>query len=199
MKSLKERGIREEMEVPVPIPTDDGSGIAETILVRVMALRDPETGDFFLDGEALETIDKAKSRHLGLLSSDEIKALRQRLHLTQEQLSQLLRIGEKTYTRWESGRSRPSQVMNLLLLLLRDGTLNISRLQAYRKPNFNWFGACACISWSGTVELPAIEPATRWMKPAQLGLPHRRKPSVKVKSNEQCWEVEAHEELAVAA
>lgn len=199
MKSLKERGIREEMEVPVPIPTDDGSGIAETIFVQVMALRDPETGDFFLDGEALETIDKAKSRHLGLLSPDEIKALRQRLQKTQEQMSQLLRIGEKTYTRWESGRSRPSQVLNLLLLLLRDGRVSAAQIQSYRKPSFNWQEALRLASTAVAVESPATEPAKPYTKPAPLSLPLHRKLSDKIKSKEPSWELAANEELALAA
>ncbi|MGD0651998.1 MAG: helix-turn-helix domain-containing protein [Verrucomicrobiia bacterium] len=148
MKSLNERAIREEMDVPVAIPTADGSGIAETITVRVTIMRDPQTGDFFLDDEAMDAIDKAKSRHLGLLSPEDIRGLRVQLHLTQEEMSRLLKIGEKTYTRWETGRSRPSQAMNLLLLGLRDGVISTGWLQTVLKKQFRWNPTPPDVRWS---------------------------------------------------
>lgn len=152
MSSLKEHAVREEIEVPVAIPTADGSGIAETITVRVTALRDQKTGEIFLDDEAMDTIDKAKSRHLGLLSAEDIRGLRAQLHLTQEEMSCLLKIGEKTYTRWEAGRSRPSQAMNLLLLGLRDGVIPPGWLQTVLKKQFKWNAAPptqARVGWLG--------------------------------------------------
>ena len=147
MKSLRERATREEMDVPVTIPTADGSGVEETITVRVMALRDPQTGDFFLDDEAMEAIDRAKSRHLGLLSSEDIRGLRAQLYLTQEEMSHLLKIGEKTYTRWETGRSRPSQAMNLLLLGLREGVIPVGWLQTVLKKQFKWNPTPLSVGW----------------------------------------------------
>jgi DNA-binding transcriptional regulator YiaG len=138
MKSLSERLVREMTEVPVHIPTADGSGIAETIKVRVAASRDPKTGELFLDGEALEAIDKAKARYMGLLSPSDIKALRQGFGLSQREMSELIKIGEKTYTRWESGRERPSQSLNLILCALRDGRLTVGYLRSVHQMKFNW-------------------------------------------------------------
>jgi hypothetical protein len=50
-------------------------------------------------------------------------------------MSELLQIGAKTYTRWESGRDLPSRSMNVLLCALRDGQLNLNYLRALRTPS----------------------------------------------------------------
>lgn len=104
MKTLKERLERIEVEEPVHIPTLDGTGIAETVTAKVPAWRDPKDGEVYLDTEATAILDKVKARHMGLLTPGRIKALRKRLDLTQPQISELLQIGEKTWTRWETGR-----------------------------------------------------------------------------------------------
>ncbi len=130
MKRLKERLQRIEVEEPVHIPTLDGAGIAETIMVKVPALRDPKNGEIYLDSDATAILDKVKARHMGLLTPDQIKALRKRLDLTQPQISELLQIGEKTWTRWETGRERPSRSINVLLCALNDGKIDVRYLQS---------------------------------------------------------------------
>jgi hypothetical protein len=62
MKGLKERLERIEVEEPVHIPTLDGTGIAETIDVKVPAWRDPKDGEVYLDTEATAILDKVKAR-----------------------------------------------------------------------------------------------------------------------------------------
>ena len=49
----------------------------------------------------------------GLLSADEIRALRERLSLTQNELAKLLRLGSNTISRWESGRNVQTEAMDL--------------------------------------------------------------------------------------
>ncbi len=136
MKSLKERAKREIVVIKVSIPTPDGSKVAETVKIKVPALRDPQNGEIFLTGEALRAIDKTKARYMGVLLPTEIRELRQRLGMTQREMSRLLRIGDKTYTRWEKGRERPSQAMNVLLTALWDGRLDVSYLIHQKKPSF---------------------------------------------------------------
>lgn len=126
--------IKIETEEEVIIPTSDGKGIAEKIKVKVPAYRDPKTDEIYLDGEALRMLDDVKARHLGLLTTGEIKSLRQRLDCTQQQMSELLQIGEKTWTRWESGRERPSKSLNLLLRALFEGRIDVPWLQAQNNP-----------------------------------------------------------------
>lgn len=56
----------------------------------------------------------------GLLSADEIRALRERFGLTQVDLARLLRLGANTVSRWEAGRNVQTAAMDMLLRLLRD-------------------------------------------------------------------------------
>ena len=93
--------------VPVAIPTPDGKAVARTVKVTVPCRIDSKTGEVTLGGEALRMIDEVKAHHMGLLPPDEIRRLREVLGLTQAQMSGLLQIGAKSYTRWETGRERP--------------------------------------------------------------------------------------------
>ena len=56
-------------------------------------------------------------------SADEIRALRLRLGLTQQQAADRLRVHRVTWVRWETGVDQPSQQSSWLLRLLRDGLL----------------------------------------------------------------------------
>ena len=138
MKGFKERLERIEVEEPVHIPNLDGSGIAETIHVKVPAWRDPKDGEVYLDTEATAILDKVKARHMGLLTPEQIKALRKRLGLTQPQISELLQIGEKTWTRWETGRERPSRSINVLLFALNDERLDAVYLRSVARRQNDW-------------------------------------------------------------
>jgi len=94
------------------------------------------------DGEIVLRLDDA--RHLresalalyrekyGLLSSDEIRSLRERLHLTQGALAKLLRLGANTISRWEAGRNVQTAAMDLFLRVIRDlpGSLQYLREHA---------------------------------------------------------------------
>lgn len=60
-------------------------------------------GEVVLDDNAMDRIDQAKYRTLGLLTPADIMAIRVRLQKTQEQMAALLGIGKKTYCRWENG------------------------------------------------------------------------------------------------
>ena len=60
-----------------------------------------------------------RSRH-HLLTSDEIRAMRERLGLTQAALAKLLRLGANTLSRWEAGRKVQTAALDVLLRLLRD-------------------------------------------------------------------------------
>ena len=59
-------------------------------------------------------------RKHGLLSSSEIRALRERFELNQSGLARLLRLGANTVSRWESGRNVQTAAMDMLLRLIRD-------------------------------------------------------------------------------
>lgn len=73
-----------------------------------------EAGAF--NRRALETY---RRKH-DLMSEGEIRAIRERLKLTQGALSRLLRLGANTVSRWEAGRNVQSASMDMMLRLLRD-------------------------------------------------------------------------------
>jgi len=56
----------------------------------------------------------------GLLSAEEIRAIRERLGLTQSHFAALLRLGGNTLSRWEAGRKVQTASLDLLLRLIRD-------------------------------------------------------------------------------
>jgi DNA-binding transcriptional regulator YiaG len=78
----------------------------------------------------MEILDKVKARHTGLLTPSQIRALRQRLNLTQKEICKLLQTGMKTWTRWETGRERPFRSTNVLLCALNDGKIDVAYLRA---------------------------------------------------------------------
>lgn len=122
----------------VPIPTPDGKGIAYTVPVQVPVWRDPKSGMIFHDEQSRQVIDKAKARHMGILSRAQIKEIREMLGLTQQGMAELLQLGAKTWTRWETGKERPSRSMNLLLCAIFDGKVDAHYLRRHQDPRERW-------------------------------------------------------------
>jgi putative zinc finger/helix-turn-helix YgiT family protein len=77
----------------------------------------------------LEDASEIYRRKHGLLSAEEIRAIRQRFDLNQADLARLLRLGANTVSRWESGRNVQTAAMDILLRLIRDlpGSLDYLR------------------------------------------------------------------------
>jgi putative zinc finger/helix-turn-helix YgiT family protein len=78
-----------------------------------------------------DAISVYRRKH-GLLSADEIRALRERFGLTQSELAHLLHLGANTISRWESGRNVQTEAMEMLLRLIRDlpGSIDYLRRHA---------------------------------------------------------------------
>lgn len=123
---------------PVYIPSADGESIAETLWVDVPVWRDPTTKTIFLDDEARKRLEAIKARHLGLLGPQQLKQLRQTIGLTQQDMAKLLQLGQRSWTRWETGRERPSRSMNVLLCALYDGRIDVNYLMKLSDPNFRY-------------------------------------------------------------
>jgi DNA-binding transcriptional regulator YiaG len=123
-------------EFEVPVPAIDGS-VAETVKVEVPLCWDEELGEWLLTPEAHEKIENTKARHMGLLSPAQLKELRKRFKFSQREMGELFQVGEKSWTRWESGKQRPSRAMNLLIRALYDGEISINYLlkKAGKKPD----------------------------------------------------------------
>lgn len=64
-----------------------------------------------------ERIEKQRYINEELLSPQEIKAIREKLHLTQMEMAEFIGIGAKTYTRWETGASIQNKSSDTLIRL----------------------------------------------------------------------------------
>ena len=108
----------------------------EIAVPSAVHLRCPECGEVvlrFRDSKRLSEDATAiyRKKH-GLLSGDEIRAIRERFDLTQLELARLLHLGANTISRWESGRNVQTAALDILLRLLRDlpGSLEYLRTHA---------------------------------------------------------------------
>jgi putative zinc finger/helix-turn-helix YgiT family protein len=94
----------------------------------------PKCGEIvlrFQDAKRLheDAIAIYRKKH-GLLSADQLRAIRERFNFTQADLARLLRLGANTVSRWESGRNVQTAAMDLLLRLIRDLPGSIEYLRA---------------------------------------------------------------------
>lgn len=117
------------------IPALEGSGLpARTLTVEVNAWRDPRDGEVYLSGDTVAFLDQIKAHEMGLLAPEDFKLIREQLQVTQEEISNLLQIGKRSWTRWETGYDRPSRSINLLVRSLYDGIITVPYLEELQKP-----------------------------------------------------------------
>ncbi len=69
------------------------------------------------DSRAASTVLR---RHIGLLTPEEIKAIRSRFRVSQEVFERVLGLGRKTVVRWETGRVNQGRAADLLLRAVRE-------------------------------------------------------------------------------
>lgn len=69
--------------------------------------------------ESMRKVVSARRQYENLLSSEEIRKIRQSLQLTQRELENVLGVGEKTVARWENGTSVQSKALDDVLRLIR--------------------------------------------------------------------------------
>jgi putative zinc finger/helix-turn-helix YgiT family protein len=121
--SMVER--RSVLKVPV-----NGEDVSVPSALHLRCRKCDEVVLRFSDGRRLQedAIALYRKKH-GLLSADEIRAIRERFGLTQSELARLLHLGANTISRWESGRNVQTEAMEMLLRLLRDlpGSLDYLR------------------------------------------------------------------------
>lgn len=102
----------------------------ETIEVDV----EISSGESFLTQESRRRIEEIRARHMGLMTGEDIKALRKRLKMTQKELTERLKCGEKMVSHWENGHGFPTGPANLLLRLLDEDFLAPASLEAVQGP-----------------------------------------------------------------
>ena len=80
-------------------------------------------------------LEEEALRRQGLLPASEIRAVRERTGLSQREMARRLGAGEKTYARWESGRSVQNRSSDNLIRLLDQDPEAFARLEARRQPD----------------------------------------------------------------
>ena len=147
----------------VLIPSLDGKDISERVSIEVVHEWDEELEEWLLSPESLQKIDDTKARRMGLLLPEELKELRERLGLSQREIANKLEIGEKTWSRWESGRHRPSRSMNLLVRALNEGRLDTPTRSSVDYQKAEWkFLALNSEQYQMQMILPAQTPACQY-------------------------------------
>jgi DNA-binding transcriptional regulator YiaG len=117
-------------DVHLPATKDQPGRFLETIEVEVFR----SFGEEVLTPESSEKVERIKARHLGLMTGADIKAMRERLKLSQKKLTALLQCGEKTLSHWENGHGHPTGLSNTILRLLDEGFIAPASLEAVQGP-----------------------------------------------------------------
>jgi len=133
--------------------------------VPVERCDNPKCGEELSGPEAARIRHEAICRALGLLTPDEIRAIREGLSLTQAEFARLTRLGEATICRWERGRLLQNPAMDRYLRLIASSEDNIRFLQRLQDPEPNQNEA------PGTPTVP--HPETERSKPAATRMADR--------------------------
>ena len=112
----------------VLVPNLDGTGIADRVVVEIPLEWDEEMQQWLLTPEAHQIIEDTKARHMGLLLPAQFRELRERYGLSQKEMGELFQAGEKSWTRWETGKQRPSRMVSLLIRALYEGAISVNYL-----------------------------------------------------------------------
>ena len=115
-------------EFEVLVPNIDGDGVAEKVKVTIPLKWDEEVKEWLLTPEAHQIIEDTKARRMGLLLPAQMKEMRERYKYSQKEMGELFQVGEKSWTRWESGKHRPSRSINLIIRALYEREISINYL-----------------------------------------------------------------------
>lgn len=117
-------------DIHLPATATEPERFLKTITVEVFH----NFGEEILTPESSAKIERIKARHLGIMTGADIKAMRERLGLSQKELTDLLDCGDKTLSRWENGHGYPTGANNKLLRLLDENFLAPASLEAVKGP-----------------------------------------------------------------
>lgn len=115
------------------LPATEHRAAVKVDTIRIEVYTD-DFGNEMVTPASTQLIEKTQARYMGLLAAEDIRALRERHGLSQDQLSDLLGCGKKSLSRWENGHEYPSQLVNTLLRLLAEDVITPDDLRAVRQP-----------------------------------------------------------------
>lgn len=91
-------------------------------------------GEDVIDDELNDAIERVHFLRLGLLTPDQIRQIREKSGLTATEMSQLLNAGDKSFTRWENGKSIQNKSTDTLLRLIDQHPELFAEINAQRNP-----------------------------------------------------------------
>ncbi len=125
------RRLAARMEVEeFPYGTEGASVVLKT---RVRVFRCHDCQFEFTGRDAVKARHIAVCRHLGVMTPEEIRNLREQYRLSRADFASVTRIGEASLGRWEAGALLPSRAYDNYLYLLRYEE-NLVRLKNRHRP-----------------------------------------------------------------
>ncbi len=109
----------------------DGAHNVKLILKDLPVKRCSSCKEEFLPKESLERVQLEKHKKLGILSNDQLKALRKKLGYSQEEMADLLGVGKKSYLRWENGLYLQNKAMDRYIRLIAENPENLRLLKRF--------------------------------------------------------------------
>ena len=129
------------VKIQKKVTIKDANGHVRTVVtVELNGEIDELSGETFIPATELKKIDEAKIKAANILLPDEIKALRQRYGKSQEAMCAIIGLGNRTWTRWETGAVIPNASTCRTLFLLHDGRISLEDLCQQRSRCEDWFG-----------------------------------------------------------
>jgi len=92
-------------------------------------------GEDILSLELEAAIEQERYRRLGLLCPRDIRRIREKTGLSGVDISNLLGVGDKTFTRWENGHSIQTKASDTLIRLIDANADVFALLDAEREPS----------------------------------------------------------------
>ncbi len=110
----------------------DGAREIRILVKNLQRDKCPKCNEEFLPQEALDRIEVEKYQKLELLTPTELKMIREKLSFTQEEMSDLLWVGKKSYFRWENGLSVQNKSIDKYIRLVSENPDNVLLLKKLR-------------------------------------------------------------------
>jgi len=126
-------------EYDVIVPTADGKNIAYKVPLMVPMEWDDTIDSWLLTPDAMLEIENTKARHMGLLLPEEIKALREKLGLTQQQVADMSGIALRHYQKFETGERIFTNASFYIVMKIADTLdVHIDELVKGGPTSFQW-------------------------------------------------------------